>query len=58
MLVVRCQNAGVVAFGHDCDASTRSHAAANAAFHDVLRAPIALALLGGVVVGLVLNVPR
>ncbi|GFS38531.1 guanine nucleotide-binding protein subunit gamma [Actinidia rufa] len=44
VLVVQCQNAGVVAFGHDRDASTRSHAAANAAFHDVLHAPIALAL--------------
>ncbi|XP_057468097.1 guanine nucleotide-binding protein subunit gamma 3-like isoform X2 [Actinidia eriantha] len=45
VLVVQCQNAGVVAFGHNRDASTRSHAAANAAFHDVLRAaPIALAL--------------
>ena len=57
-LVVQCQNAGVVAFGHNRDALTRSHAAANAAFHDVLRAPIALALVDGVVVGLVLNVLR
>ncbi|GFY98528.1 guanine nucleotide-binding protein subunit gamma [Actinidia rufa] len=57
-LVVQCQNASVVAFGHDRDASTRSLAAANAAFHDVLRAPIALALVGGVVVGLVLNVQK